>query len=78
MFDKQIILISEKKQKQNKTKQNKENKCDIGFGLCLIVLFRFFKVSDMIGFTFALHCNWFVKTTKLLREFYMFMVGGLR
>ena len=31
--------------------------------------FRFFKVTDMIGFTFAPHCNWLVKTSKLLREF---------
>ena len=67
MFNKQIILISEEK-----------NKCDIGIGLFLIVLFCFFKVTDTIGFTFTLGCNWFVKTTKLLREFYMFMVGGLR
>ena len=65
LFNKQIILISEKK------------KCDIGLGLYLIVSFRFFKVTDTIGFTFTLDCNWFVKTTKLLREFYMFMVGGL-
>ena len=68
--------MKKQNKKQDKTKQ--KNKCDIGFGLCLIVLFRFFKVTDLIGFTFALHCNWFVKTTKLLREFYMFMVGGLR
>ena len=62
-FSKQIILISEK------------NKCDIGFGLCLIMSFHFFKVTDMIGFTFAPHCNWFVKTSRLLREFYLFMAG---
>ena len=41
----------------------KKKKYDIGLGLCLIVLFRFFKVTDTIGFTFTLHCNWFVKTT---------------
>ena len=44
MFNKQIILISEKKKK----------KCDIGLDLYLIVSFRFYKVTDMIGFTFAL------------------------
>ena len=43
LFNKQIILISEKKKK-----------CDIGLDLYLIVSFRFFKVTDMIGFTFAL------------------------
>ena len=53
----QIILISEK------------NKCNSGFGLCLIVPSRFFKVADvMIGFTFAPHCDWFVKTSKFLRN----------
>ena len=31
--------------------------------------FRLFKVTDMIGFTFAPHCNWFVKSSKLLGEF---------
>ena len=62
LFNKQIILISEK------------TKCDIGFVLCLIVSSRFFKV---IGFTFALalHCNWFLKTRKLLRECHWFMIG---
>ena len=58
---KQIILISEKK------------KCDIGFGLCVIVSSRFFKVTDLIGIFDPL-CNWFVKRGKLLREFDRFMV----
>ena len=46
LFNKQIILISEKKKQ-----------CGIVFGLCLIVSFFFLKVTDMIGFTFALQCN---------------------
>ena len=51
-----IILIREK------------TKCNSGFGLCLIVPSRFFKVTDVIGFTFAPHCYWFIKTSKFLRE----------
>ena len=40
-----------------------------GFGLSrLIVPSRFFKVTDVIGFTFAPHCDWFIKTSKFLRE----------
>ena len=57
LFNMQIILISEKK-----------NKCNSGFGLCLIVPSRFFKVTDGIGFTFVPYCDWFIKTSKCLRE----------
>ena len=52
----QIILIGEK------------TKCNIGFGLCLIVSSRCVKVTDLIGFTFVPHCDCFVKTSKFLRE----------
>ena len=48
---KQIVLITEK------------TKGDMDFALCLIVSFRFFKVTDVVGFAFAVHCNWFVKTS---------------
>ena len=63
LFNKQIILMSEKTSV-------------ILVLVCVSFMsFRFFKVTDKIGFTFAPHCNWFLKTSKLLREFYLFKVG---
>ena len=53
-----------------------KNKCDIDVGLSHWVI-SLFQSNDTIGFTSTFDCNWFVSTTKLLREFYMFMVGGL-
>ena len=48
-----------------------ENPRVIGLGLCHAISFQF-KVTDVIGFTFAPH--WFVKTSTLLHEFHRFMV----